>query len=57
MSQAGRCGSILGATNVSSVITGQGVGEFAKYLLPLLNAHQELMAKVTWMPAFNEGQR
>lgn len=34
----------------AGVITGQGVGEFSEYLLPLLNAHQELMAKVTWMP-------
>lgn len=38
----------------TGVITGQGVGEFAQYLLPLLNDHIELMAKVTWMPVIDE---
>lgn len=36
------------------VITGKGVSEFAQYLLPLFNAQDELMAKVTWMPALVE---
>lgn len=38
----------------TGVITGQGVGEFAKYLLPLLNAHNELIAKATWLDTIAE---
>ncbi|MEM7125521.1 MAG: hypothetical protein AAF702_04290 [Chloroflexota bacterium] len=37
------------------VITGQGVGEYSEYLLPFLTAHNELMAKVTWMHETVEG--
>lgn len=38
----------------TGVITGQGVGEFANYLLPLLNAHNELIAKATWLDTMAE---
>lgn len=31
------------------IVTGNGVSEYAKYLLPLLNDHQEFTQKATWM--------
>jgi hypothetical protein len=31
------------------IITGKGVSEYAEYLLPLLNDHDELLLKAAWI--------
>lgn len=43
------CGDIHDQILSLGIVTGKGTSPYAEYLLPLLNDHDEFMAKATWM--------
>jgi len=47
------CGDIHERILSLGIVTGKGTSPFAKYLLPLVNDHDEFTAKAAWMSSMN----